>query len=355
MTDWTKGIPEPDKPDTTDQTAPESPETTGSSADTADSPQGGSAAPFGAVDWTKHPSTATPAAAASEPAPSSSTPGSTPTDPRSTTPGTSRTKTTKTAVFSRTARLSTQRKPTTSTTASQPQEATPPGSQRRKSLMIFGSLAAACVLAIVGAIVIVDTTGGDDGADGADSSDTANTANGAGGEQVDMHNTADTTQGPDQNSDQAPAGSAEDPDPDPNAPAVSGTCAASQDEVQVAASPNSPRGVIAEFEKQYFAGNAKAIPGLLTGDSSMQDNDWVKVLDQVADGSEYCLRMNPVAENSGGRVALELAITTDGERTVYRQIAETTSVTSRPDSNRADSADSSDTTRWFIKEIRKAS
>lgn len=345
MTDWTKGIPEPDTPDTTDQPTPESPQTTG---ETSESRQVGSAAPSGAVDWTKQPSSSTTPPAPTEPATSS------PADPGHATrwPGTSSTasttSTSKTGVFARTPRLSTKHESATSTSVSQSKEATQSTTQRRKSLMIFGSLAAACVIAIVGAVVIVDTTGGDDGVDGAD---TANTANGAGGEQADMHNTADTTQGPDQSADRAPAGSDEDPDPDPSAPAVSGTCAASQDEVEVAASPNSPRGVIAEFEKQYFAGNAKAIPGLLTGDSSMQDNDWATVLDQVADDSEYCLRMNPVADNSGGRVALELAITTDGERTVYRQIAETTSMTPRPDSNRADS---SDTTRWFIKEIRKA-
>ncbi|MGV0870348.1 hypothetical protein V6758_13940 [Corynebacterium kalidii] len=233
-----------------------------------------------------------------------------------------------------------------------PRSATPQAgtdaSRRRKSWLILGSLAAAGVVSVVGAVAIVGVLGGDDTDQLADGADTS-----AAGGQVEVNNTADTAQGAEQGTGQGPeqttTGSAERPDPDPSAPAVSGTCAASPDEVEVAASPTSSRGVIAAFEREYFAGNATAIPGLLTGDSSMRDNDWDKVLDQVAEDSEYCLRMNPIAENSEGKVALELAITTDGERTVYRQIAETTSVPAAADNT------TSDTTRWFIKEIRKAS
>lgn len=127
--------------------------------------------------------------------------------------------------------------------------------------------------------------------------------------------------------------------PADNEKSIGGTCSTVEDsELPVMrANQRDIRGAWVTYNSELYAHNAEGIEAVLSGDSSMRDQDWPAVFDQVDKGATFCLEMEKV---SGKQVRGHLSVTTaDGETTDYYQKATGVDVDGR----------------WFLKDITQDS
>lgn len=124
--------------------------------------------------------------------------------------------------------------------------------------------------------------------------------------------------------------------PDPKESTVGGTSylVADADLPVMRAGQFDPRGAWVSYNAELYARNTDGVKAVLSGDSTMRDQDWAAVMSQIPEGSKFLLRMGPVVS---GSIRGQLEVTTaDGETTVYPQRAKAIEVDGR----------------WFISEIK---
>jgi hypothetical protein len=82
--------------------------------------------------------------------------------------------------------------------------------------------------------------------------------------------------------------------PPDNVTVVSGDCEPSDDQERITPSGKSLRAVIADFQDNYFHGNAEALVATISkSNKDWRDQDWDQVLAQIPKEASYCVTMQP--------------------------------------------------------------
>lgn len=101
-------------------------------------------------------------------------------------------------------------------------------------------------------------------------------------------------------------------------PVVSGQCDPGDGEERIRPSSKSLRSTVATFYDEYRAHNAKGIGATLDEESSMKEQNWGAVFDQLDPDATWCVRMDA---DEGIRVDIQVRMTVDGHDTVFEQTA----------------------------------
>lgn len=101
-------------------------------------------------------------------------------------------------------------------------------------------------------------------------------------------------------------------------PVVSGQCDPGDGEERIRPSSKSLRSTVATFYNEYRAHNAKGIGATLDKESSMKDQNWGAVFDQLDPDATWCVRMEA---DEGTRVDIQVRMNVDGSDTVFEQTA----------------------------------